>query len=206
MVEVVDRIDVNMKQKEKVKKEENPVFKAIMDRRSVRFYKPDPLPKELIEKVIEAGNWAPSVGNLQPWRFIVVEDKYLRERLRDKAIPIWKSVMETLKEKEPKRYEIYLKQRDRKDPIYYSAPVFIFVLGPSRINCALACENMMIAAHSLGLGSCYVGWGALIIDDPEVTEILELKMDESILGPIVIGFPEKYPEPPPKDEPEVKWV
>ncbi|NIU85211.1 MAG: hypothetical protein GWN17_13830 [Candidatus Korarchaeota archaeon] len=206
MVEVVDRIDVNMKQKEKVKKEENPVFKAIMDRRSVRFYKPDPLPKELIEKVIEAGNWAPSVGNLQPWRFIVVEDKYLRERLRDKAIPIWKSVMETLKEKEPKRYEIYLKQRDRKDPIYYSAPVIIFVLGPSRINCALACENMMIAAHSLGLGSCYVGWGALIIDDPEVTEILELKMDESILGPIVIGFPEKYPEPPPKDEPEVKWV
>lgn len=195
-----------MKQEEKVEEDGNPVIEAIKGRRSVRYYKPDPLPRELVEKVIEAGNWAPSAGNLQPWRFVVVEDEKIRERLRETAIPKWRSVMETLEEDEPERYEIYSKHVDREDPVYYSAPVIVFVIGPSSINCALACENMMLAAHSLGLGSCYVGWGALILDDLEMIELLELKKEESILGPIVMGYPEKYPNPPPKDEPEAKWI
>jgi nitroreductase len=195
-----------MKEEEKVKEKKTPVLEAIRDRRSVRYYKPDQPPKELIETVIDAGNWAPSVGNLQPWRFVVVEDESLRERLRETAIPKWKSVMDTLKEDEPERYEIYSQHVDREDPIYYSAPVIVFVIGPSSINCALACENMMLAAHSFGLGSCYVGWGALAQYDPEVIEVLELKKEESILGPIVMGYPEKYPDPPPRDKPDVKWV
>ena len=195
-----------MKQNEKVEKETNPVLKAIIERRSVRCFKPDPIPKELIEKIIEAGNWAPSAGNLQPWRFVVVEDEGLRERLRETAIPRWRRIMETLKGKEPERYEIYSKRIGSKDPVYHSAPVIIFVIGLSSINCALACENMMMAAHSLGLGSCYVGWGALIRDNPDIIEILGLKGDERVLGPIVFGYPEKYPDPPAKKRPEIKWV
>jgi nitroreductase len=195
-----------MKLEDETEIENNTVLKAIKDRRSIRYYKQDPLPKELIEKVIEAGNWAPSAGNLQPWRFVVIEDKNLRERLREIAVPKWETVMKTLKEDEPERYEIYSKHVDRRDPIYYSAPVILFIIGPSMINCALACENIMVAAHSLKLGSCYVGWGALILDDPEVIEILELERGENILGPIVVGYPAKHPEPPPRDEPRVKWV
>ncbi|MGD2200703.1 MAG: nitroreductase family protein [Candidatus Bathyarchaeota archaeon] len=195
-----------MKKEGKIEEEKNPVLEAIKDRRSVRYYKPDPLPREVVDKVIEAGNWAPSAGNLQPWRFVVVEDEELRERLSETTIPEWRSVMETLEEDEPERYEIYSTHVDREDPVYYSAPVIVFIIGPSSVNCALACENMMLAAHSLGLGSCYVGWGALAQYDPEAFEILELKAEESILGPIVMGYPEKHPEPPPKDEPEIKWV
>jgi nitroreductase len=203
---VADRIEVEMKQKNMVEKEKNPVLKAIKERRSVRHYKPDPLPKELIEKIIDAGNWSPSAGNLQPWRFVVIENENLRQRLSKVAIPKWKNVIETLKDNEPERYEIYSKNLDRKDPVYYSAPVIIFVIGPSITNCALVCENMMLAAHSLGLGSCYVGWGTLILFDPEIIEILDLKKEENILGPIVIGYPEKYPNPPSKDDPDIQWM
>jgi len=195
-----------MKQEDLVEKEKNLVLKAIKDRRSVRFFKPDPIPKELIEKIIDAGNWAPSVGNLQPWRFVVIETENLRQRLRDIAIPKWKNVIEILKDDEPERYEIYSKNMAREDPVYYSAPTIIFVIGPSITNCALACENMMLAAHSLGLGSCYVGWGSLILFDNEIIEILDLKKEENIIGPIVMGYPEKYPKPPHKDEPDIKWV
>jgi nitroreductase len=65
---------------------------------------------------------------------------------------------------------------------------------------------MMLAAHSLGLGSCYVGWGALLLDDPDLVEILELKSNESIVGPLIMGFAEKYPKAPARDKPKVKWV
>lgn len=195
-----------MKQKRSVENEWNPVLEAIRNRRSVRSYKPDPVPRELVEKIIEGGNWAPSAGNLQPWRFVVVEDVDIRERLREIALPRWMRAMEILKEEDPDRYEMFVDYMDCKDPVYYSAPVIIFVIGPSDVNCALACENMMLAAHSLGLGCCYVGWGALVLGELEVLEILELKPEESVLGPIVLGYPERYPEPPPKDDPEVKWV
>jgi nitroreductase len=188
------------------KKEYNPVLKAIKERRSIRYYKPDSPSKELIEKVIDAGNWAPSAGNLQPWRFVLIEEKNLRGRLSELALPKWKSVMETLKKDEPERYEIHSKHMDRKDPVCYSAPVILFVIRPSITYCSLACENMMLVAHSLGLGCCYVGWGALVIEEPEAIEILDLKKGENVIGPIVLGYPEKYPKAPHKKEAKVKWI
>jgi nitroreductase len=195
-----------MKQEDDTIEQENSVLQAIKARRSVRHYKTDPVPRKLIEKIIEAGNWAPSVGNLQPWRFVVIEDEKLRMKLKEMALPKWRKTTEKLKEDDPQRYRIHARHLGRDDPVYYSAPVIIFIIGPSGINSALACENMMLAAHSLGLGSCYVGWGALVIYEPELIEALELKEKESVFGPIIIGYPEKYPEPPPKKEAKIKWI
>ena len=182
------------------------ILDTIRNRRSVRYFKPDPVSKELIEKVIEAGNWAPSAGNLQPWRFVILEDEQVKNRLKKDVIPKWRSVIKTFKKNEPARYNIYKEHIGRKDPVFYSAPVIIFIIGPSSINGALACQNMMLAAHAIGLGSCYVGWGALILDDLKLIDILELKNGERIIGPIVMGFPEKIPETPSKKEAKVKWV
>ena len=64
----------------------------------------------------------------------------------------------------------------------------------------------MLAAHSLGIASCWVGFGAMVCDDKEIRDILERKQDEKIYGPIILGYPDGYPERPPKKAPLVKWV
>lgn len=102
--------------------------------------------------------------------------------------------------------------------VYYSAPVIIFVIGPARnaTCCALACENIMIAATSLGLGSCYVGFGAMVTGDADVVQTLELTDDERIYGPILFGYPKVDPSAsavsalasiaPKKKEARIKWI
>jgi nitroreductase len=87
--------------------------------------------------------------------------------------------------------------------------VIVFVIGTGRYahhSCPLACQNMMLAAHSMGLGSCWVGFGSMVTDDEETMKILDMEEDETIFGPILLGYPEGYPERPHKKEPAVKWV
>ena len=65
---------------------------------------------------------------------------------------------------------------------------------------------MMLAAHSLGLGNCYLFFGAQVLDNPEIVEAMELKENEKIFGPIIIGYSDKFPDPPLKKPPMVKWI
>jgi len=203
----------------------NPVIEAIHTRRSCRSFEPKPLSKELIKTIIEAGNRAPSQGRLvkgkkdplfQPWRFVVVEDPGFKHKLVQTTLPIWKNSTEKTKELLPKWYEkamrLYNVMDEPKDMVYYAAPVIIFVIGPAEyaVSCALACQNIMIAAHSLGLGSCYVGFGSLVKGDAEIVQNLELTDDERIYGPIVLGYPKDIPEAramlSKKEEPKIKWI
>jgi nitroreductase len=188
----------------------NPILEAVRKRRSVRSYEKKPVPRDLVNTIIEAGNQAPSAMNSQPWRFVAVEDQSLKKRLLAAALPMAKGILENVKETDPERYRSIMKRYDEmEDPIYYSAPVVLFVIGAGRYadhSCPLACENIMLAAHSLGLGSCWVGFGAMVTDDQEIRKALELREDEKIFGPILIGYPKTYPDPPPKKEPVVKFI
>jgi len=188
----------------------NPVLKAIAERRAVRNYESRPVSRDIINKIIEAANQAPSAMNSQPWRFVIVEDKEFHKKLTETAIPKSKKRLESFKAVNPERYHAIMKRYDElEDPIYYSAPVIIFVIGSGQfadLSCSLACENIMLAAYSLGLGSCWVHFGSLITDNEEIRKKLELSEDEKIYGPIIIGYTQKFPEPPPKKEPVVKWI
>jgi nitroreductase len=188
----------------------NEVLKTISERRSVRSYQKKGIPREIIMKIIEAGNQAPSGMNSQPWRFVVVEDDAFHKRLLDTAIPNAKRLLEDVKRTNPERYQLIMKRYEElEDPIYYSAPVIIFVIGRGRyadLSCPLACQNMMLAARSLGIGSCWVYFGSLVTEDEEIRKALELKDDEKIFGPIVFGYPEQFPEPPEKKPPVIKWI
>jgi nitroreductase len=188
----------------------NEVLKTIKERRSIRSYKSEKIPREIITAIIEAGNNAPSAMNSQPWRFVVVEDEALHKKMTEVSIPNAKKVLEHVKTSNPERYQLIMKRfEELEDPIYYSAPVIIFVIGRGPYadsSCPLACENMMLAAHSLGLGSCWVYFGSLITDNEEIKKALELKDDEKIFGPIIIGYPQNIPEPPEKKPPEIKWL
>lgn len=188
----------------------NPVIDAIKKRRAVRAYDSKPIPREALQAIIEAGNEAPSAMNSQPWRFVVVEDAEAKKKLLAAALPKAKMITEKVKDIDPERYEAIKKRyAELPDPVYYSAPAIVFVIGRgmySEHSCPLACENMMLAAYSLGLGSCWVGFGAMVTDDPAVRGLLELQEGESIFGPILLGYPKAHPPRPPKKDPEVKWI
>ena len=198
-------------------------LEIIKKRRSIRSYDSKPVPKEFTLAVIEAGNQAPSRGRdingvyqFQPWRFVVAEDPELKKKLIQTTEPIWKQNIEEMKETHPETYENammrYESLSEPKDPVYYSAPTILFVIGPITysISCALACENMMLAATSLGLGSCYVGFGALITHNDELVQVLGLNEDERIYGPILLGYPQEKDELLKlnihKKDPIIKWT
>lgn len=188
----------------------NSVLESIIKRRSVRSYEPNPVPKNILETIIEAGNHAPSGMNSQPWRFVVIEDKATKKKLLQTAIPNAKKILEHVKDADPERYQMIMKRYEElEDPIYYSAPAILFVIGSGRyadLSCPLACENIMLAAYSLGIGSCWVAFGSMVTEDAEIVKALELKEDEKIFGPILLGYPKVYPDPPKKKEPVVKWI
>jgi len=188
----------------------NAVIEAIKKRRSVRSYDKKSITRDILSEIIEAGNEAPSSMNSQPWRFVVVEDSEMKKKLIGAALPQAKKITEMVKDVDPERYEMMKKRYDElPDPVYYSAPAIVYVIGSGRYaahSCPLACENMMLAAQSLGLGSCWVGFGAMVTEDPAVRSILELKDDEAIFGPILLGYPIGETKRPPKKQPQVKWI
>jgi nitroreductase len=188
----------------------NAVIESIKKRRSIRSYDPKPVPREFVNAIIEAGNEAPSAMNSQPWRFVVVVDRDAKKKLLSAALPNAKKITDAVKDVDPERYEIIKKRyAELPDPVYYSAPTIVFVIGNGRYaahSCPLACENMMLAAHALGLGSCWVGFGAMVLDDPAVRSLLELKEGDAIFGPILLGYPQTIPARPQKKEPKVKWI
>lgn len=185
----------------------NPVIEIINKRRSVRAYESKPVPRDIINTIIGAGNQAPStmgmvkgVLRFQPWRFVVVEDPAFKHQLLQAAFPIWKKMIDGMKETDPELYDnimtLYEVMPEPKDMIYHGAPVILFVIGPisNAVSCALACENIMLAATSLGLGSCYSGFGMMVTSDDEVVKALELTEGERIYGPILLGYPKDAPE------------
>ena len=204
----------------------NPVIEAINNRMSIRSYKPKPIPQNVLNTIIEAGNQAPSRGRqekgsteflFQPWRFVVVKDPEFKQKLVQTTHPFWKNMLESMKESQPEIYEQVMMQYkampEPKDMVYYSAPVILFVIGLTGydVSCALACENIMVAATSFGLGSCYVGFGAMVKGNADVVKALELTDDERIYGPILLGYPKEEPSAlasirPKKKEPMIKWI
>ncbi len=203
----------------------NPVIEAIKNRRSTRCYEEKPIPKDILNMIIEAGNQAPftSITRSQPWRFVVVKDPEFKQKLLQTAFPFWKNIMDGMKENAPELYEmatcLYNAMDEPKDVIYYNAPVIVFVIGPAAggaVSCALACENIMIAATSFDLGSCYTGFGAMVKGNDEVVKAFELKENEQIYGPILLGYPKNNPSAavdsalericPIKKEPVINWI
>ncbi|MBN1972513.1 MAG: nitroreductase [Sedimentisphaerales bacterium] len=186
----------------------NKVIETIMSRRSVRFYDTKPIPKEILQTIIDAGNAAPSGMNTQGWRFVVVQGKAFKDKLLSLAMPRYKKWME----KAPQSLSDMRKEIDAaaNDPVYYNAPVIIFVIGSgmtSDFDTPMVCQNMMLAARSLDIGSCWVYFGQLPLDDMEVRKELEIQPDEKVYGPILLGYPKgEFPKSPKKKEPKIKWI
>lgn len=148
-----------------------------------------PIPREIIDKLIEAGKWAPSGMNEQPWGFIVIEDKSLIKELSDRAIPYINKIVE----KDPK-FTRYKKRMAVEDfSIFYHAPCVIIILGSIdafsyQADCAMAAQNIMLIASSMGIGSCWVGMMSVLDSDKWFREKFQLPDNYRVVAPLALGY------------------
>lgn len=169
----------------------NEVLKAIKSRRSIRKYRSEQIKQEELEMIIEAGIYAPSGHNLQPWRFTVVQDRKVIEHIND----ISKKLMATM--------EIEWIKNIGLDPdvdITYKAPTLIIVSGKkdvpsSKIDCCAAVENMLLAAESLNIGSVWMGFAIFGIQTPGEVEKLDVPEGYEPYYAFVLGYKEQDLQP-----------
>jgi alkylation response protein AidB-like acyl-CoA dehydrogenase/nitroreductase/NAD-dependent dihydropyrimidine dehydrogenase PreA subunit len=191
------------------------VEKMIFERRSVRNFKPDPVPEPLIRRVIEAGRFAPSSGNGQPWKFIVITDKALIKQMNEASYNIMSLVYnsyvnDALVKTLMPMYQQYpqpglfdprivlggLGSVAKKDvTTFFDAPVIIIIAGDDRaiggpqIQAGIAGQNMNLAAISLGLGFCWNGFSQFLELDPAFKEKLGLALPWRINTALALGYP-----------------
>lgn len=171
----------------------NDVIKAIKERRSVRTYKDDQLPQEDLNLILEAGLYAPTAHNEQPWHFTVVQNADLLTEINKRA-----NVVMALSDNE------WLSGlgKDPKFRASYNAPTVIFISGREGAmslptDLSAAAQNMMLAAQSLGIGSVWVGLLWPFINLPEAKSILELPEGYKPVHGIAFGYPSGDPLPAP---------
>lgn len=171
-----------------MKADENPVIVNIKTRRSVREYLDTPLPEETIRKIIDAGRYAPTGLNLQPWRFIVVQNKGMLRKLSEYARPI---LTKNLEGRNDAAAMNFLKRlQDKNFNLLYNAPVLILVIGSKNnaladYDCSMCSENMMLAAHSMGIGSCWIGGASVIQQSRELMAELKIPADYKLVAPLI---------------------
>lgn len=188
----------------------NETIRTILERRAIRRYDTKPIPRETLETILQCAQYAPSGMNSQPWKFVVVTDPAFRETLVQKARSLAEGFAEGLKAKFPERYQT-IRQRFESlpDPVFYGAPAIFFIVTKggdfADTSAGLAAENVMLAAKSLGIGSCWIGMAVGLNEDPEVRTRMKLADGEKISAPIILGYPLESPEPAPRAS-EVLWI
>lgn len=188
----------------------NETIGTIRGRRSIRNYSERDVPEELIKTLIDTGIHAPSALALFPWSFIVVRDRAMIKRISDYAKP---AVIAGLKnEKSGGMTKRYLNMVGEEGfSIFYNAPCLLLILGKdeapfANVDCSLCAQNIMLAAHSLGLGTCWIGSGRYIEKDPGIMADLGFPEGYHLVSSLVLGYPAEEPEMPERPEADIHWI
>jgi nitroreductase len=182
---------------------------AIMTRRSVRKFEKRQIPDAVLEKILTAGTYAPSALALQPWGFIVVQDQKLLNRVSEYCKPIMLSLMKDAHNGMSDAFRTLLETEGYS--IFYHAPTVIMVIGRTdsrfrEIDCSLCAENLMLAAHALGIGSCWIGSTGVVYDNRDLMAAFQIPEGYSPIGTIAFGYPDETPKAHDKHAPNVTWV
>jgi len=157
------------------------LLEAIKGRRSIREFKPDPVKDEDLKRILEAGRWAPSAGNCQPSEFVVVKDPTVKRRLATAALE-----------------ETFIAEAPVVIVVCANVPRTSWRYGRrgEELYCiqdtAAATQNMLLAAYSLGYGTCWVG----AFDDDAVAEVIRVPPGVRPVAIIPLGRPAERPSPP----------
>ncbi|MDW8064339.1 MAG: nitroreductase family protein [Anaerolineae bacterium] len=197
------------------------LLELLRSRRSIRQYLPQPIPPSWVIALLEAARWAPSAHNRQPWRFVVLEDAILKARI---AQAMGERLSADLRQDGVPEEQIVGDVARSRERIV-SAPLAIVVcLSMTEMDCypderrqraeqtmatqsvAMAGQNMLLMAHALGLGACWIC--APLFCPETVQETLGLPTDWEPQGMILIGFPARLPQRKPRKpfEAFVQWI
>lgn len=186
-------------------------FEVVYNRRAVRAYKPDPVSKEDIIKILDAANYAPSGQNLQQWEFIVVSGE--KKKKMGESYGVIGQAYSASWEDEASRTAFVEYART-----YGGAPVIIVVLAetsdvPNVYKMHLesgsaAMENLVLAARALGLGTCWMT--GPMQDEATLRKLLDIPENKMIVAVTPLGYPVAFPEAPPRMDAElhhkVRWL
>ncbi len=169
------------------------VLEAIKKRRSIRSFKSTPINQETLDAILEAGRLAPSWGNTQTWRFVIIQDNKVKTQLADDATPLGS------------RNNVVLKQapaviaacaelkragwREGKPTTDKEGYWFMF-------DAALALENMVLEAQELGIGTLYIG----AFDAKKAGSVLGVPEGYSCVVLLPLGYPDEQPEARPRKD------
>lgn len=179
---------------------------AIRSRRAVRDYLPDAVVQSVLEELIEAATWAPSAINEQPWSFTVVRDQALLDRISGEAK---RHVLSTMwRDLEPRLLDHLGSPAFQ---IFYHAPALILIsavaAGPWAVeDCALAAQNLMLAARDKGLGTCWIGFAQRWLATPQGKRLLGLPDTCVPVAPVIVGHPKSAAPTPARLKTRVRWI
>jgi len=181
---------------------------AIKGRRSVRNFKSDPVPRQVIEGILELALWAPSAMNRQESYFVVVQGEKKEElrKIFSDAFNDMKPMLEKVFAERPKIIEgmkVFFET-------YGGAPVFIFAYAGKLPNgawdtnsAAVAVQNLLLAAHEAGLGATWTD--GVLRKEQEINEALGIE-NKKLICVLPVGYPDETPRVPPRREGRIEWI
>ena len=179
---------------------------AIYGRRATRAYTPEPVDQAELEALIDAAIQAPSAINRQPWAFCIVRNAALLTRISHEA----KALM--LQTPPPAAHAHHLTDMVANPDfqIFYHAPTLVLICAVgedawSHTDCTLAAQNLMLAAHGRGLGTCWIGFAQAWLETAEGRAALDLPANWQPVAPIIVGHPGGPTPAPPRHKPELRW-
>jgi coenzyme F420-0:L-glutamate ligase/coenzyme F420-1:gamma-L-glutamate ligase len=183
----------------------------IKNRRSVKEYSSKEVPNELLCRILEAGRWAPSAHNAQPWRFITIQDPSIKKRLALAMASRWDRDMSKNGLPKEQRENLIKTSVERFENVPVITIVCLTVENMEKYpddrrkkieyiiavqSVAAAIENMLLAAHGEGLGSCW--FCAPLFCQDVVRMILKIPQHVDPQALITLGYPADRPNPPPR--------
>ena len=179
------------------------VMDAIYKRHAVRSYTPQKLDKKTIELLLDVAVHAPTAIHEEPWTFAIIQDKNTLKRISDSAKKTLGDVIG--------RGHAFERFLQPDSSVFYDAGTLIAIygkpMGPFVVaDCWLAAENLMLAATSMGLGTCVIGLAVAALNAPELKKELGIPADMTAYAPIIVGIPKgKTPTVPRKDPEVIIW-
>ncbi len=177
----------------------------LMKRRSIRDFEKREVPEDVIREIISESCMAPSAGNRQPWKFIIINNREVIKRLSDESKKNILAAIEADPNSPSKQYREIMKLEEYN--VFYNAPCLIIIVGPrknplTRVDCALLASYFMFSAVQRGLGTCWINLGS-DIRDPALLSEIGMPPDHLIVAPLILGYPKEIPAPTPRNEPDV---
>ena len=187
-------------------------LELVKNRRSIRRFKPNPVPDELIDKIVEAARWAPSGANSQPWEFIVVKKNELRDKIVELFVENQARAVKMELTREPRLRHPYHENPLTHTPGFAKAPVYILLCGDTRTKEAYPVSNTLeigdadfissmancflyisMAAYVLGLGGQWITTVALPFVKCQIKALLGIPEEIDVYDMMAIGYPNMEP-------------